>query len=87
MSEINTIREAALLIGTRPASVICTRNGEAPMTLLRVTSCGIHRDGRAWIGFDHHHNDGDREVVAPAVVFFLPVFIEEAEHKDPPVTP
>lgn len=72
---VDTIEQAVLLIGKRPASVTCAGH-DAPMTLLRVTSCGIHRDGRAWIGFDHHHNDNGREVVAPAVAFFLPVTIE-----------
>jgi hypothetical protein len=79
---IDTIEQAAKLIGKRPASITCP-GGLVPMTLLRVTSCGIHRDRQPWIGFDHHQNDDLREVVAPAAVLFLPVTIEIATEETP----
>lgn len=38
--------------------------------LLRISSAGVHIDGKPWIGLGHVLNDG---VVAPAIVLFLPV--------------
>lgn len=42
-----------------------------------VSACGIHRDGRAWVGVGHCPDDDGREVVAPARVYFLPVTLTE----------
>ena len=39
---------------------------------LPATAVGRHRDGAWYIGLGHAENDADREVVAPAVVVFLP---------------
>ena len=42
-----------------------------------ASSCGVHRDGQGWVGFGHHENDNGIEVVAPAVVVYLPASAED----------
>lgn len=70
-TKIETIEHAAKLIG-REATI---SSPSVASHASRVTSCGVHRDGRLWIGFGDAPDNGARAVVAPAIVFFLPVTI------------
>jgi hypothetical protein len=59
---IDTLAKAAASIG-RPV------HNDSLGGLCYITSAGVHRDGRHWLGLGHHPG----ECVAPAIVYFLPV--------------
>lgn len=69
--KISTIAQAVTVIGWK------TQHGV-------VSSCGIHRDGRTWVGIGHcKNNDDGSEMVAPLRVHFLPVTLTVTRDPEP----